>query len=59
MESYVRKSMRDKYTELHLIERMVKDIKYLLSDESKSNEENDAVYLWDNKIGTVANAKSY
>ena len=29
------------------------------SSKSKSNEENDAVYLWDNKIGTVANAKSY
>ena len=44
--------------EHHILERMVKDIKILFAKED-SDEETKAIYLWDNKLGTVENAKQY
>jgi hypothetical protein len=43
---------------MHLLERMVKDIKWLLSEEGDSGQE-EAIYLWDDKRGTVPNATGY
>ena len=59
MESFVRKKVRDKMAELHLLERMVKDIKILLSTNDTDEEAVNAVYLWDDKEGQVENGVSY
>lgn len=55
----VRRRLRDEIVKLHLLERMVHDIKYLLSDSENVSEEENAVYLWDNIKETVANGKQY
>jgi CRISPR-associated protein Cas1 len=39
---------------------MVHDIKWLLSQEDEpEREEKEAVYLWDDRRGTVSNARNY
>ena len=44
----------------HLLERMVHDIKYLLSDGENNEEEKEkAVYLWDNIKDKVENGIQY
>lgn len=58
--SDMRRAMRDKITKGHLLERMVRDIHYLLMD----NTDVEAIYedivdLWDEKAGTVKNGISY
>ena len=58
IESAVRMKCRDKFVELKLLEKMVRDIKYLLSDSS-ADLEKDLIYLWDNKEGTVPHGVSY
>lgn len=58
----VRRRVRDEIAASHILERMVKDIRFLfLKDEEKDNPlpEVDVTYLWDSKKGTVANGKSY
>ena len=54
----MRRKTRDAMVQNHILERMVRDIKTLLS---KNNEDvcEDAVYLWDNRLGTVENGRSY
>lgn len=54
----VRRRLRDEIVKLHLLERMVRDIKYLLSD-SEFKEEEKAVYLWDNIKDRVENGRQY
>lgn len=54
----VRRRLRDEIVKLHLLERMVSDIKYLLADSEEEDAQN-AVYLWDNLKGTVENGKQY
>jgi CRISPR-associated protein Cas1 len=54
----VRRRVRDEMAGMHLLERMVKDIKWLLSEEGDSGQE-EAIYLWDDKRGTVPNATGY
>lgn len=44
---------------MRILEKMVRDIRYLLSDEDLESNIKDAVYLWDYKTGTVPNAISY
>ena len=46
----VRRRLRDEIVKLHLLEQMVHDIKYLLSDNEneEDKEKENAVYLWDN-----------
>ncbi len=41
-----------------LLERMVRDIKYILNPED-INEEERVMYLWDDKEGTVDYGKQY
>lgn len=57
----VRRRMRDELMQRHILERMTKDIQYLLmnrEDDPKSVEA-DVVRLWDDRVGTVRNAVSY
>lgn len=53
----VRRRMRNKIVDMRLLEQMVSDIKYLLSDDG--DKEEAAVYLWDNIKGTVSNGTLY
>ncbi|MGI6006501.1 MAG: hypothetical protein ACOX8E_03300 [Ruminococcus sp.] len=58
----VRRRVRDEIASKHLLERMVKDIRFLLlkeNEEEKTIPEVDVTYLWDTKKGIVANGKSY
>jgi CRISPR-associated protein Cas1 len=58
----VRRRVRDEIAATHLLERMVKDIHYLLlkeDEEDKEMPEVDVTYLWDTKVGIVENGKSY
>lgn len=55
----VRRRLRDEIVRLHLLERMVRDIKYLLSDSEDEKEEEKEVYLWDNIKKTVENGRQY
>lgn len=51
--------------EKHILERMVKDIKYLLTEMEGASEaidtegDREPLYLWDNQAGKVAYGKSY
>ena len=45
--------------EHHILERMVHDIRYLLLNADEQEQKPEAVYLWDNKVGTVANGINY
>ena len=53
----VRRRMRDEMMRLHLLERMTKDIQFLLNEEETPLEA-DVVRLWD-ESGTVKKATSY
>lgn len=55
----VRRRLRDEIVKQRLLERMVRDIKYLLSDSETQSEEQNAVYLWDNIKGNVENGRQY
>ena len=57
IEPVMRHKMRDIMVSEHLLAQMVKDIKYLLNEEDP--DEQDIVYLWDNKVGQVKNGISY
>lgn len=54
----VRHKTRDKMVEINLLERMVKDIKYLLMPDEDFNEV-EVIYLWDDKLGKVDYGKQY
>ena len=58
LPAVVRRRVRDAMVERHILERMVRDIRLLLSPETEPEAE-EAVYLWDNRIGTVANGVNY
>ncbi len=56
----VRRRLRDEIVKLHLLERMVHDIKILLSDSEKEKmQEEETVYLWDNIKDKVKNGRQY
>lgn len=54
----VRHKTRDKMVEINLLERMVKDIKYLLMPDEEFNEV-EVIYLWDDKLDKVDYGKQY
>lgn len=56
----VRRRVRDEFATSHLLERMVKDIRYLLKEDDCSDDSNvDVTYLWDSRKGIVSNGISY
>ena len=51
---------RDIFREKRILERMVRDIKFLLSeDELEKNDDSSALYLWDNKGDFQPHGKLY
>ena len=59
LPAVVRRRVRDAMVEHHILERMVHDIRWLLLSDGEQMEEPDAVYLWDNNLGTVSNGINY
>ena len=56
----VRRRVRDEFAASHLLERMVKDIRYLLKEDDCSDDSNvDVTYLWDSRKGIVSKGISY
>lgn len=47
LPNVVRRRVRDCFAKSHILERMVRDIKYLLSEDNAPESE-QALYLWDN-----------
>lgn len=59
LPSVVRRRVRDALVKQHILERMVHDIRSLLLPEEEQAGEENAVYLWDNQLGTVPNGINY
>lgn len=59
LPAVVRRRVRDAMVEQHILERMVHDIKYLLSDGEVLSEDGNEVRLWNNQREAVANGISY
>lgn len=59
LPAVVRRRVRDAMVEQHILERMVHDIKYLLSDGETMPEDGNEVRLWNNQREAVANGISY
>lgn len=57
LPAVMRRRTRDTITSAHLLERMVKDVRWLL--EENSEDTSDEVFLWDGTRGTVPNGISY
>ena len=56
----VRRRVRDEMASTHLLERMVRDIRFLLSDDSQPDGgTTDITYLWDTRRGVVSNSRNY
>jgi CRISPR-associated protein Cas1 len=56
-----RRSVRDALVQAHILERTVKDIRWLLLGEGAAETELETVvlHLWDDKQGLMPNAVSY
>lgn len=56
----VRRKVRDQMAATHLLERMVRDIRFLLSDDGEPNDPAaDVTYLWDDHQGMIPNGINY
>lgn len=60
LPAMTRRRVRDTFVQQHILERMVQDIKWLLSDsEGNSPPEEDTVLLWNNQREALRNGVSY
>ncbi|MCR5635880.1 MAG: type I-E CRISPR-associated endonuclease Cas1e [Clostridiales bacterium] len=62
LPSVMRRRVRDRMVEANLLERMVKDIKYLLKESQEAQDTQDAqdaLYLWDNARDVLPGGRSY
>ena len=59
--AYTRRKVRDAISDGHILELIVKDIQFLLTGRSESEQEleTNVLYLWDNKKGNIPHAVSY
>ena len=58
--SAVRRRLRDELRKMHILDRMVHDIKFLLSDgEWEEEDYKSTLYLWDNLQGELEHGVSY
>lgn len=58
LPAVTRRRVRDTMVSCHILERMVHDIRWLLSEEDGENT-GEALYLWDNREGVVSNGINY
>lgn len=60
LPAMTRRRVRDIFVQQHILERMVRDIKWLLSDsEENSTPEENTVLLWNNQREALRNGVSY
>lgn len=59
LPAIVRRRVRDAMVSARILERMVHDIRWLLSPAEESMEPEEVVYLWDNQRGVVSNGINY
>lgn len=59
LPAIVRRRVRDAMVSARILERMVHDIRWLLSPAEESMESEEAIYLWDNQRGVVSNGINY
>ena len=59
LPTIVRRRVRDAMVSAKILERMVHDIRWLLSPAEESMEPEEAIYLWDNQRGVVSNGINY
>ena len=60
LPAMTRRRVRDTFVQQHILERMVRDINWLLSDsEGNSPPEEDTVLLWNNQREALRNGVSY
>ena len=59
LPAIVRRRVRDAMVSVRILERMVHDIRWLLSPAEESMEPEEAIYLWDNQRGVVSNGINY
>lgn len=59
LSAVVRRRVRDAMVKHHILERMIHDIQWLFLSEQEQPDMQEAVYLWDNQLGTVANGVNY
>lgn len=55
----MRRKTRDAMMQAHLLERMVRDIHFLLQSEQEAGNQTDIVFLWDQHSGKVANGRNF
>lgn len=55
----VRRRVRDEMARRHILEQMVHDIHWLLLSEEELSHTEEAVYLWDERSGSVLNGINY
>ena len=59
LPAIVRRRVRDAMVSARILERMVHDIRWLLSPAEESMELEEAIYLWDNQRGVVSNGINF
>ena len=59
LPAVVRRRVRDAMVKARILERMVHDIRWLLLPDGEELEDETAVYLWDDRLGVVANGINY
>jgi CRISPR-associated protein Cas1 len=60
LPSAVRRRIRDEMAARHLLEQMVRDIRFLLSDDDQPDDgKTDITYLWDSHTGVISNGRNY
>ncbi len=59
LPAVTRRRVRDTMVSYHILERMVHDIRWLLSEEEDRENTGEALYLWDNREGVVSNGINY
>ena len=60
LPSAVRRRIRDEMAARHLLEQIVRDIRFLLSDDNQPDDgKTDITYLWDSHMGLISNGRNY
>ena len=59
LPAVVRRTVRNALVEHHILERMVHDIRWLFLEDGEAPPAEEAVYLWDNQLGTVSYGVNY
>ena len=59
LPAVVRRTVRNALVEHHILERMVHAIRWLFLEDGEAPPAEEAVYLWDNQLGTVSNGVNY